>query len=61
MLNGLSMGAGALDLTAAQQLIDAASDSKDLGKAEGTSRRKGHRASAANKYGQAGMETGLKG
>jgi enoyl-CoA hydratase/carnithine racemase len=30
MLNGLSMGAGALDLTAAQRLIDAASDSKDF-------------------------------
>jgi enoyl-CoA hydratase/carnithine racemase len=30
MLNGLSMGAGALDLTAAQQLIDAASDSNDF-------------------------------
>jgi enoyl-CoA hydratase/carnithine racemase len=30
MLNGLSMGAGALDLTAAQQLIDAASDSEDF-------------------------------
>jgi len=30
MLNGLSMGAGALDPTAAQQLIDAASDSEDF-------------------------------
>jgi len=30
MLNGLAMGAGALDLTAAQQLIDAASDSEDF-------------------------------
>ena len=30
MLNGLSMGAGALDLTVAQQLIDAASDSEDF-------------------------------
>ena len=30
MLNGLSMGAGALDLAAAQQLIDAASDSEDF-------------------------------
>ncbi|WP_461315228.1 enoyl-CoA hydratase-related protein [Bradyrhizobium embrapense] len=30
MLNGLSMGAGALDLTAAQKLIDAASDSEDF-------------------------------
>ena len=30
MLNGLSMGAGALDLTAAQRLIDAASDSEDF-------------------------------
>jgi enoyl-CoA hydratase/carnithine racemase len=30
MLNGLSMGAGALDLLAAQQLIDAASDSEDF-------------------------------
>ena len=29
MLNGLSMGAGALDLTMAQKLIDAASDSED--------------------------------
>jgi enoyl-CoA hydratase/carnithine racemase len=30
MLNGLSMGPGALDLTAAQRLIDAASDSEDF-------------------------------
>jgi enoyl-CoA hydratase/carnithine racemase len=30
MLNGLSMGAGALDLTAAHQLIDAASNSEDF-------------------------------
>jgi enoyl-CoA hydratase/carnithine racemase len=30
MLNGLSMGDGALDLKAAQDLIDAASDSKDF-------------------------------
>lgn len=30
MLNGLSMGAGALDLAAAQWLIDAASDSEDF-------------------------------
>jgi enoyl-CoA hydratase/carnithine racemase len=30
MLNGLSMGAGALDLTEAQKLIDAASDSEDF-------------------------------
>jgi enoyl-CoA hydratase/carnithine racemase len=30
MLNGLSMGAGALDLAAAQRLIDAASDSEDF-------------------------------
>jgi enoyl-CoA hydratase/carnithine racemase len=30
MLNGLSMGCGALDLTAAQELIDAASDSEDF-------------------------------
>lgn len=30
MLNGLSMGAGALDLAAAQDLIDAASDSDDF-------------------------------
>jgi enoyl-CoA hydratase/carnithine racemase len=30
MLNGLSMGAGALDLPVAQQLIDAASDSEDF-------------------------------
>jgi enoyl-CoA hydratase/carnithine racemase len=30
MLNGLSMGAGALDLAAAQRLIDAASDSADF-------------------------------
>jgi enoyl-CoA hydratase/carnithine racemase len=30
MLNGLSMGAGALDLAAAQRLIDAASDSQDF-------------------------------
>jgi enoyl-CoA hydratase/carnithine racemase len=30
MLNGLSMGAGALDLRKAQQLIDAASDSEDF-------------------------------
>lgn len=30
MLNGLSMGAGALDLTAAQRLIDDASDSEDF-------------------------------
>jgi enoyl-CoA hydratase/carnithine racemase len=30
MLNSLSMGAGALDLTAAQRLIDAASDSEDF-------------------------------
>jgi enoyl-CoA hydratase/carnithine racemase len=30
MLNGLSMGAGELDLTAAQRLIDAASDSEDF-------------------------------
>jgi enoyl-CoA hydratase/carnithine racemase len=30
MLNGLAMGAGALDLTVAQQLIDAASDSEDF-------------------------------
>jgi enoyl-CoA hydratase/carnithine racemase len=30
MLNGLSMGKGALDLTEAQQLIDAASDSEDF-------------------------------
>jgi enoyl-CoA hydratase/carnithine racemase len=30
MLNGLSMGAGALDLTRAQQLIDVASDSEDF-------------------------------
>ena len=30
MLNGLSMGAGALDLVAAQRLIDAASDSEDF-------------------------------
>lgn len=30
MLNGLSMGAGALDLAVAQQLIDAASDSEDF-------------------------------
>jgi enoyl-CoA hydratase/carnithine racemase len=30
MLNGLSMGAAALDLTAAQRLIDAASDSEDF-------------------------------
>jgi len=30
MLNGLSMGAGALDVTAAQRLIDAASDSEDF-------------------------------
>jgi len=31
MLNGLSMGAGALDLAAAQRLIDAASESEDFG------------------------------
>jgi enoyl-CoA hydratase/carnithine racemase len=30
MLNGLSMGAGALDLATAQRLIDAASDSDDF-------------------------------
>jgi enoyl-CoA hydratase/carnithine racemase len=30
MLNGLSMGPGALDTAAAQQLIDAASDSEDF-------------------------------
>jgi enoyl-CoA hydratase/carnithine racemase len=30
MLNGLSMGEGALDLTVAQRLIDAASDSEDF-------------------------------
>jgi enoyl-CoA hydratase/carnithine racemase len=30
MLNGLSTGAGALDVDAAQQLIDAASDSDDF-------------------------------
>jgi enoyl-CoA hydratase/carnithine racemase len=30
MLNGLSMGTGALDLAAAQRLIDAASDSEDF-------------------------------
>ena len=30
MLNGLSMGAGALDLATAQRLIDAASDSEDF-------------------------------
>jgi enoyl-CoA hydratase/carnithine racemase len=30
MLNGLAMGAGALDLTVAQRLIDAASDSEDF-------------------------------
>ena len=30
MLNGLSMGAGSLDLAVAQQLIDAASDSEDF-------------------------------
>ena len=30
MLNGLSMGTGALDPTAAQRLIDAASDSEDF-------------------------------
>lgn len=30
MLNGLAMGAGALDLAAAQRLIDAASDSEDF-------------------------------
>jgi enoyl-CoA hydratase/carnithine racemase len=30
ILNGLSMGAGALDLTTAQHLIDAASDSDDF-------------------------------
>jgi enoyl-CoA hydratase/carnithine racemase len=30
VLNGLSMGAGALDLAAAQRLIDAASDSEDF-------------------------------
>jgi enoyl-CoA hydratase/carnithine racemase len=30
MLNGLSMGEGALDLAAAQNLIDAASDSEDF-------------------------------
>jgi enoyl-CoA hydratase/carnithine racemase len=30
MLNGLAMGEGALDLTAAQRLIDAASDSEDF-------------------------------
>lgn len=30
MLNGLSMGTGALDLTMAQQLIDTASDSEDF-------------------------------
>jgi enoyl-CoA hydratase/carnithine racemase len=30
MLNGLSMGAGALDLAAARRLIDAASDSRDF-------------------------------
>jgi enoyl-CoA hydratase/carnithine racemase len=30
MLNGLSMAVGALDLTAAQRLIDAASDSEDF-------------------------------
>jgi enoyl-CoA hydratase/carnithine racemase len=38
MLNGLSMEAGALDLTAAQQLIDAASDNEDF--------KEGRRASA---------------
>jgi enoyl-CoA hydratase/carnithine racemase len=30
MLNGLSMGPGALDLSTAQRLIDAASDSEDF-------------------------------
>jgi enoyl-CoA hydratase/carnithine racemase len=30
MLNGLAMGPGALDLAAAQRLIDAASDSEDF-------------------------------
>jgi hypothetical protein len=30
MLNGLSMGAGALDLAAAERLIDDASDSDDF-------------------------------
>jgi enoyl-CoA hydratase/carnithine racemase len=30
MLNGLSMGPGALDLATAQQLVDTASDSEDF-------------------------------
>jgi enoyl-CoA hydratase/carnithine racemase len=41
MLDGLSMGPGALDLNAAQQLIDAASDSEDY--------REGRRAFAAKR------------
>ena len=48
MLNGLSMGPGALDPAAAQRLIDAASESEDLGKAEEPSRKRGHRGFAAN-------------
>jgi hypothetical protein len=60
MLNGVSMGAGALDLTAAQRLIDAASDSEDFqGRPKGL-RKKGLRGFAANNDGHAGKKTHLR-
>ena len=47
MLNGLSMWAGALDVTAAQRLIDAASDSEDF--REGRQGLRGKKATALSR------------
>jgi enoyl-CoA hydratase/carnithine racemase len=60
VLNSLSLGAGALDLAAAQRLIDAPT-ARILRKADGPSREKGLRDFAANNNRRAGKETSLEG
>jgi hypothetical protein len=61
MPNGLSMGAGPLDLTTAQHLVDAASDSDDFKEGPKSLRRKGLRDFAASENGRAEEETSLGG
>ena len=61
MLNGLAMGAGALDVAAARRLIDAASDSEDFKEGRRAFAEKRAPRFAANKNGQAGEKPALKG
>jgi len=61
MLNGLSMGDGALDLTTVQQLIDAASDSADLEKATELRGKKSSAVSRRIGMVEGGREASLEG